>query len=170
MIFIRVGNLIHFRQNYQAMKNSGGLILSSPLNSSTLILASLRLCGAPFTAAFFSKEPIIELNCQTTIYLGVNTFIVLRVFFTVLYRARLFKLVGIRFNSILPLSALRESDHLLRKGILILIIPSFTRGASLRVLINPIPAAFFYTQTLKLLILARLNLMILTFILSRYII
>jgi len=53
IIFIRVGNLIHFSQNYQAIKNSGGIILRSPLNSSTLILASLRLCGAPFTAAFF---------------------------------------------------------------------------------------------------------------------
>ena len=80
MIFISVGNLIHFSQNYQAIKNRGGIALSSPLNSSTLILASLRLCGVPFTAAFFSKEPIIELSCQTTIYLGVNTFIILSVF------------------------------------------------------------------------------------------
>ena len=85
-----------------------------------------------------------------------------------LYSARLFKLVRIRSNSILPFNILRESDPLLRKGILTLIIPSFTRGASLNVLTNPIPAAFFYTQTLKFLILARLNLIILTFILSRY--
>ena len=83
IIFIRVGNLIHFRQNSQAIKNRGGIIISSPFNSSTLMLASLRLCGVPFTAAFFSKEPIIELNYQTTIYLGVGTFIILRVFYGV---------------------------------------------------------------------------------------
>jgi len=168
MIFISVGNLIHFSQNYQAIKNRGGIALSSPLNSSTLILASLRLCGVPFTAAFFSKEPIIELSCQTTIYLGVNTFIILSVFFTVMYRARLFKLVRIRFNSVLPLNILRESDPLLRKGILTLAIPSFTSGASLRVLISPIPTAFFYTQNVKFLILTRISLIILTFVLPRY--
>ena len=89
---------------------------------------------------------------------------------TVLYSARLFKLVRIRFNSILPLNTLSESDPLLRKGILTLIIPSFTRGAVLRSFINVVPAAFLYTQTLKLVILARMNLMIITFILSRYVI
>lgn len=170
IIFISVGNIIHFSQNYQAIKNRGGIILSSPLNSSTLILARLRLCGVPFTAAFFSKEPIIELNCQTTIHFGVRVFIILSVFLTVLYSARLFKLVRIRFNSILPLNILSESDPLLSKGILTLIIPSFTSGASLRSLINPVPIAFLYTQTLKLLILTRLSLIVLTFILSRYII
>jgi len=53
MIFIRVGNLIHFRQFYQAIKNRGRELFSSPFNRSTLVLARVSLTGAPFAAAFF---------------------------------------------------------------------------------------------------------------------
>ena len=53
IIFVRVGNIIHSSQLYQSIKNTGTIFYSSPFNSSTIILARARLCGAPFTAAFF---------------------------------------------------------------------------------------------------------------------
>merc|ERR1712008_234752 len=85
IIFIRVGNLIHSSQLYQSIKNTGTILLSSPFNSSTIILARARLCGTPFTAAFFSKEPIIEINIYNNRTLGIIVFILISLSITLLY-------------------------------------------------------------------------------------
>ena len=66
MMFISTGNLIHLSQGYQSIKHTGRLFLRSPLNSSTIIISSMRLIGLPFMAAFFSKEPIVELSLYSS--------------------------------------------------------------------------------------------------------
>merc|ERR1711874_439187 len=86
IIFIRVGNLIHFSQFYQAIKNSGRSLFSSPFNRSTLVLARIRLCGGPFAAAFFSKEPIIEWSVHSGSYSGLYLNMLVSVFMTIIYR------------------------------------------------------------------------------------
>jgi len=152
IIFIRVGNVIHHSQLYQSIKNTGNLFYSSPFIRTSIFIASLSLCGAPFTAAFFSKEPIIEIISVQFNSLGNLICLVIRVFLTLLYSSRLIRIVIVQYNKILPNSFLRESCYLLNKGIIILIIPSFTRGAIMFNFSIRVPYTFYYSMNLKITI------------------
>lgn len=145
IMFISVGNLIHFSQNYQALHNRGILYFRSPLNGSTLILASISLCGAPFSAAFFSKEPIIELTCHSAEFLGPLIIILIRVILTMLYRRRLIKLTLISYRTIKSRASLAENDFLLTKGIIRLSVPSFSSGAIISRIMIVKPCRFVYS-------------------------
>lgn len=152
IMFIGVGNLIHFSQFYQSIKNRGGILFSSPFNSATLILSRFRLCGVPFAAAFFSKEPIIEWSVYTGSSLGLHLCMLLRIFITILYRSRLIKVVVLNYRGIHPKLMLNESDIFLRKGVIVLSVPSFTRGSILGSILHICPKRFFYTRTIKFII------------------
>lgn len=150
IIFIRVGNLIHSRQLYQSIKNTGVIFFSSPFNSSTIILASARLCGTPFTAAFFSKEPIIEINIYNSRRLGIIVFILRSLSITLLYSSRLIKIVLRYFNSITPITHTTELDRNLNKGIFLLSLPSFSRGSVIARVLYLKPTIFLYRLRVKI--------------------
>jgi NADH-ubiquinone oxidoreductase chain 5 len=152
IIFIRVGNIIHSRQLYQSIKNTGTMFFSSPFNSSTIILARARLCGTPFTAAFFSKEPIIEINIYNDTTLGIFIFTILSLSITLLYSSRLIKIVLTHFNSIAPIMHISEVDINLRKGIFFFFFPSFSRGSFIARLIYQKPSIFLYNLNIKIFI------------------
>jgi len=152
IMFIRVGNIIHSSQLYQSIKNTGIIFFSSPLNSSTIILARARLCGTPFTAAFFSKEPIIEINIYNDTTLGMLVFTILRLSITLLYSSRLIKIVLTHFNSITPIIHIFEADRNLSKGIFFLSLPSFSRGSFIARLIYFKPSIFLYNLGVKIFI------------------
>jgi len=168
IIFIRVGNLIHLSQNYQALKNRGSLRTSRPFNNSTLILARFRLCGAPFAAAFFSKEPIVELSFYRSSYLGVIFCVLASLYLTLIYRFRLLKLVIINFTNLRSIIVLSEEDPLLLKGIFILLIPSFSRGSILRSIIIYLPFQISYPVSIKFIIFSSLLLRIVALTLRKY--
>lgn len=164
-----MGNLIHFRQFYQSIKNRGRTLYSSPFNRSTLVLASFRLCGAPFAAAFFSKEPIIEWSIYTNSSLGFYLAILVRVFITIWYSSRLIKVVILNYRGMHPNLTLDESDTFLRKGIMILCIPSFIRGVTLRRLLIILPKRFNYTRIVKFVIFSSFVLFFIIFFIEGYI-
>ena len=168
MIFIRVGNLIHLRQNYQALKNRGSLNLRRPLNNSSLIVARFSLCGAPFAAAFFSKEPIVELSLYRSNSLGLVRCVLLSLYLTLLYRFRLLKLVVINFINLRAIINLTEEDPLLVKGILVLLIPSFSRGSVLGAIIIKSPLPIAYVNSVKYMIFLRFLVSLIILLLSSY--
>jgi len=168
IMFIRVGNIIHSSQLYQAIKNTGILAYSSPLNRSTMILARARLCGSPFTAAFFSKEPIIEIRIYNNSRLGIITFIILRLSMTLLYSSRLIKIVLIHFNSITPIIHISEVDANLNKGIFTLSLPSFSRGSVIASLIYLKPSIFLYSLTVKIFIFSSFIIIFVVLIVGNY--
>lgn len=163
-----MGNLIHFRQFYQSIKNRGIIILSSPFNRATLILARFSLCGVPFAAAFFSKEPIIEWSIYVNRSIGFYLGMIVRVLITILYRSRLIKVVVLNFTGMHPNLNLDESNIFLRKGIIVLAIPSFTRGAALRRVLILYPKRFVYTEIIKIAIFSSFLLLFLVFIKEKY--
>merc|ERR1712213_301348 len=62
LLFIGAGNSIHASERYQDRRVTGGLAREiMPLTTRTILLSSIRLCGLPFIAAFYSKEIIIEI-------------------------------------------------------------------------------------------------------------
>jgi len=156
IIFIRVGNIIHHSQDYQVMKNTGRILYPSPIISSVLFLASISLSGAPFTAAFFSKEPIIEILSVSQSSIGRLVCLILRVFLTIMYSSRLIKIVTLQFNRLLPRLFLKESDYLLNKGIFTLYIPSFISGMLIFNFSISIPHRFYYPEVEKIIILSLL--------------
>merc|ERR1712112_558949 len=156
IIFIRVGNLIHLRQNYQA------------LNNSSLIVARFSLCGAPFAAAFFSKEPIVELSLYRSNSLGLVRCVLLSLYLTLLYRFRLLKLVVINFTNLRAIINLTEEDPLLVKGIFVLLIPSFSRGSVLGAIIIKSPFPIAYVNSVKYMIFLRFSVSLIILLLSSY--
>ena len=150
IIFIRIGNIIHHSQLYQSIKNTGSIVYSSPLIRTSTLVASLRLCGVPFTAAFFSKEPVIEMFRISDNSVGRLLCIIIRALLTLTYSSRLIKVVVLQFNKILLSLFLNDSDYLLNKGIFVLFIPSFIRGLLIFSFSIRIPHRFYYSEGLKL--------------------
>lgn len=168
IMFISVGNIIHSRQLYQSIKNTGGMYYSSPFNSSTITLARASLCGAPFTAAFFSKEPIIEINIYNNGTLGVAVLVILRLFITLLYSSRLVKIVLVHFNSITACIHVSEIDVNLRKGIFLLSTPSFIRGSLMARLLQLKPTTFLYHVRIKCFIFSCFFLLLIIIMANNY--
>lgn len=138
------------------MKNTGRILYPSPMISSVIFLASISLSGAPFTAAFFSKEPIIEILSVSQNSIGTLICLILRVFLTIMYSSRLIKIVTLQFNRLLPRLFLKESDYLLNKGIFTLYIPSFISGMLIFNFSISIPHRFYYPEVEKIIILSLL--------------
>jgi hypothetical protein len=68
-----------------------------------------------------------------------------------------------------PNLTLDESDTFLRKGIMILCIPSFIRGATLRSLLIILPKRFNYTRIVKFVIFSSFVLFFIIFFIEGYI-
>lgn len=152
IIFISTGNLIHTRQRYQSVKNTGRIRIRSPINRSIIIIASIRLIGLPFMASFFSKEPIIELRIVGRRSFLINIISILGVLITCIYSYRFVILVIGRSANLLRPRWSNDRIYLLHKGVYLLIGPSFLRGC----LISNyylIPTLIFYRRILKYIIL-----------------
>lgn len=152
IMFIRTGNLIHLRRGYQAVQHTGALFYNSPINSRIRHVAVLRLMGTPFSAAYFSKEPIIEITLNLSINLGLCYAAIVGVILTVLYSAR-FSLLTVLNNSSISREVWRSDKRFsLNKGIYCLLLPSFLRGSWVSSLIIKQPNIVVYSNQLKLVI------------------
>lgn len=130
IIFISTGNAIHVRNSYQSCRKTGSIIISTPLNSASLVTGAISLIGAPFAAAFFSKEPILEgiislSSCSLLDYY----LIIVGVLLTMLYRTRFLISVVSYLRKVEIASVISEEDTLINLSVVILFVPSFTRGA-----------------------------------------
>lgn len=129
IIFISTGNAIHVSNRYQSCSKTGFLLISTPLNSSSLITGALRLVGAPFAAAFFSKEPILEGLLSGRDYSIIRYCFMLRgVALTALYSMRFMVSVVGGLRKLEPSAVITEDDNIVDTRVQILFIPSFTRG------------------------------------------
>lgn len=76
LLFICAGNLIHCRNNYQDLRQIGGIYFSIPLTTRFINLRNLSLCGFPFMAGFYSKDIFLEMSL-----LGTNNLVAVLLFF-----------------------------------------------------------------------------------------
>lgn len=62
LLFIRAGILIHHVGHEQDLRLMGNLVISFPVARVGFIVSRMALSGAPFMAAFYSKDLILELG------------------------------------------------------------------------------------------------------------
>lgn len=164
IIFVATGNLIHFSNNYQSLKITGGIYYSSRVMTAAIIIRSLGLCGAPFAAAFFSKEPIIEISILNESRSFLLFLILARVILTCVYRIRFVSIVLISLSNLRTVYNLYEEYFLPNKSILLLFILAFFGGRFINNRISFFPVVFYYPLIFKILIFSILAMRFITFL------
>ena len=132
IIFIRVGQIIHNFNNFQLLRFTGGSFIRRPFLLITFISSSVSLRGVPFAAAFFSKEPIINMLLRDNYNLAGYLFIILGALLTVLYRVRIIMLAGLFWSRRLANVMVSEEINNVIIRVLFLFIPAFIGGAIIR--------------------------------------
>lgn len=62
LLFVCAGSVIHYHDHDQDLRATGNLAYSNPILTSSISIANLALCGAPFLAGFYSKDLILEIS------------------------------------------------------------------------------------------------------------
>lgn len=61
LLFMCAGVIIHNIKRYQDIRHMGALSVFLPLTTTSINIANLALCAAPFLAGFYSKDLILEV-------------------------------------------------------------------------------------------------------------
>nr|YP_009434333.1 NADH dehydrogenase subunit 5 [Laticauda colubrina]ASZ83531.1 NADH dehydrogenase subunit 5 [Laticauda colubrina] len=67
LLFLCSGLFIHNLNNEQDVRSMGGLLNTTPMTATSLIIANLSLMGMPFLSGFYSKDTIIEVMMNSHI-------------------------------------------------------------------------------------------------------
>ena len=89
LLFICGGTLIHFHHHGQDLRTVGNLANQLPITLSSLTLANLALCGAPFIAGFYSKDAILETTLSAPTNMVILTLFFFATALTAAYSTRL---------------------------------------------------------------------------------
>jgi len=152
LMFIAAGNIIHFNIGYQRLIKAGGGIFSTPLNTTIVIVSSMSLIGAPFAAAFFSKEPIIEIRMSNNYRLVISCLMLLGVALTAGYSIRFVGMVLSLNSKNQPVYAVLEKDGPSSVPLVIIFLPAFMGGSVISSAAGSQPQSSLYPLSIKVLI------------------
>lgn len=88
LLFIAAGTIIHYHNHGQDLRSVGLLNNTIPLVATILVGASIALCGAPFTAGFYSKDLILEAQINQPINFVLIIIFLTATRLTAAYRTR----------------------------------------------------------------------------------
>lgn len=88
LLFICVGTFIHYHEHSQDLRTIGNLNAHLPLTQAATTISNLALIGTPFLAAFYSKDPIIELSKTSPTNIVITTLFLVATALTASYTAR----------------------------------------------------------------------------------
>lgn len=89
LLFITAGYLISIFQHSQDLRIIGALTKQLPITSSTMLLSTLALSGAPFIAGFYSKDIILEIILFNQTNLLILTLYIAATSLTIAYSTRI---------------------------------------------------------------------------------
>jgi len=88
LLFICVGTFIHYHIHRQDLRTIGNLNNHLPLTQAATTISNLALIGTPFLAAFYSKDPIIELTKTSPTNIVISILFLTATALTATYTAR----------------------------------------------------------------------------------
>ena len=90
-VFLCVGNLIRFSQNYQDFRKMGSFWKYLPFECICTLLCLFNLAGLPFTLGFFIKHILFAcITNDSTIYLVISGFVIIASLAGIIYCYRLY--------------------------------------------------------------------------------
>nr|YP_009371235.1 NADH dehydrogenase subunit 5 [Ozobranchus jantseanus]ARR75356.1 NADH dehydrogenase subunit 5 [Ozobranchus jantseanus] len=88
LLFICAGVLINSHHHSQDLRWMGNLASQMPMTSSCIIISNLAMAGFPFLAAFYTKDPIIEMSLYNMNNFNVMLLLYLSLGITAFYSMR----------------------------------------------------------------------------------
>lgn len=88
LLFVCVGTFIHYHSHSQDLRTIGNLNRHLPLTQAATTISNLALIGTPFLAAFYSKDPIIELTKTSPTNIIISILFLTATALTATYTAR----------------------------------------------------------------------------------
>lgn len=131
LLFLTAGSIIHFHHHSQDLRFIGNLPQSSPLTTSSLIIANLALCGRPFLAGFYSKDLIIEIALFNSSNIIILLLFILATALTARYSIRFIISVIWNSSNSLPFQYINDSTTRMTSPILALTGGAIIGGALL---------------------------------------
>jgi len=131
LLFLRVGNIIHSRNEYQDLRRSKVTSTALPISSSLVISTNLRLCGMPFFAGFYSKDAWLEIILIGEYPLFIYFIFILGVIVSCLYSARLLFFILVRNQESIVSSLQSDEDSYFKISVLPLWYFSLFSGSML---------------------------------------
>lgn len=131
LLFICVGTFIHYHQHRQDLRTIGNLNNHLPLTQAATTISNLALIGTPFLAAFYSKDPIIELTKTSPTNTAISALFLIATALTATYTARATIISQLGISQQPPLLNLNNSNSLFTAPTALLSLAAITWGASL---------------------------------------
>nr|APH08673.1 NADH dehydrogenase subunit 5 [Lilliconus sagei] len=154
LLFLCAGMIIHNSKNTQDIRHMGLIFSQLPLTVSSMNVANLSLCGAPFLSGFYSKDLILELSLNNPTSFLMTLLIFMATGMTAAYSMRLsFCSLWGSFKST-PQHNKKDNDHYVNWAIVILSISALMAGMFLQLLFLPFnPFMFTLPLSLKMMTL-----------------
>lgn len=131
LLFLTAGSIIHFHHHSQDLRFIGNLPKSSPLTTSSLIIANLALSGRPFLAGFYSKDLIIEISLFNSSNFIILVLFIMATAITASYSIRFMITVIWNSSCSLPFQYINDSTTRITSPIIALTAGAIIGGAIL---------------------------------------
>ena len=129
LLFISVGRMIHLASSYQDLRKASLLRRVQPSSVRLSLLASISLCGIPFTRGFYSKDLCIEINLILSGSFPLLVLFFLATVLTCAYSVRFLAITSIKLSRTCPLIWRNDQDTAIWRGILGLVPCAVMRGS-----------------------------------------
>lgn len=96
LLFIAIGNFIHFSNDYQDIRKVKIQNKMFPLSRAIILISNMGLCGLPFLAGFYSKDLWLEYRIMSLTYMLIYHLFIVSTSLTVVYSRRLVYFLVIR--------------------------------------------------------------------------
>nr|AXA52446.1 NADH dehydrogenase subunit 5 [Cymothoa indica] len=139
LLFIACGKMIHDAALAQDIRLMGNMMSKTPFTWMALNISNFALCGMPFLAGFYSKDPIFEMFFMNFDQPMNSALLSLAIASSTIYSTRMMFASMINLPMTPPLSNTSETDLTAMTAMKMLIIPAIIGGSSLSWVMFPTP-------------------------------
>nr|ATI10814.1 NADH dehydrogenase subunit 5 [Megalophasma granulatum] len=153
LLFMCSGNIIHCVKDNQDIRSLGNIFLMMPLTCVCFVISSMCLCGLPFLSGFYSKDLILEIYSMSYLNLFCYIIFYFSTGLTVSYSIRLVYYLMIKNYSFYSLHNIYESNWVMMKSMLCLLLIAILGGCMMSWILFPTPNYINIPLFLSILVL-----------------